>query len=386
MKGFIVEENKGVYGAKMKVIGVGGGGCNMINHMIREGFTKADVELMVANTDVQALEKSIAKTRIQLGPNLTRGLGCGMDPAMGRGAAEESYEDLKDRLDYADMVFVGSGFGGGTGTGAAPIVAKAAKEKKALTIGIVTTPFDFEGKKRMRLAQEGLEELKKECDSVIVIPNQNLLKIIDKKTGIKEAYKKVDNVLAQAVNGMISVILESGDSDMNVDYADVRKVMQHRGMALMGTGVCDGEDAAEEAIKAAIQSPLLDNVSINGAQGVLVHFKISPDCSLIEIECAMNIIREAVSEDADIIFGTTTDDSIENNRVEVTLIATGFEKSAAEKKQVTKQSVADSRQAILERCARSSFFAKQKVASGDFNGDETYDELEEPTFLRKQMD
>ena len=357
-----MEERKGIYGAKMKVIGVGGGGCNMINHMIREGFTKTDVELMVANTDAQALEKSIANTRILLGENTTKGLGCGMDPALAKMAAEENYDDLKDRLDYSDIVFVGSGLGGGTGTGAAPIVAKAAKEKKALTIGVVTTPFGFEGKKRMRLAQEGLEELKKECDSIIVIPNQNLLKIIDKKTGLKDAFKIVDNVLFQAVNGMISVILESGDSDINVDYADVKKVMTHRGLALMGIGVS------------------------HGAMGVLVHFKMSPDCSLLEIESAMNIIEDTVDKDADVTWGTTTDPKMENNRVEVTLIATGFERSIEEKKQVASDNVADRRKALLESMGRNSIFSRQKVSSGDFNGDETYDELDEPAFLRNQMD
>lgn len=386
MKGYSMEERKGIYGAKMKVIGVGGGGCNMINHMIREGFTKTDVELMVANTDAQALEKSIANTRILLGENTTKGLGCGMDPALAKMAAEENYDDLKDRLDYSDIVFVGSGLGGGTGTGAAPIVAKAAKEKKALTIGVVTTPFGFEGKKRMRLAQEGLEELKKECDSIIVIPNQNLLKIIDKKTGLKDAFKIVDNVLFQAVNGMISVILESGDSDINVDYADVKKVMTHRGLALMGIGVSEGEGAAEEALKSAIQSPLLDNTSIHGAMGVLVHFKMPPDCSLLEIESAMNIIEDTVDKDADVTWGTTTDPKMENNRVEVTLIATGFERSIEEKKQVASDNVADRRKALLESMGRNSIFSRQKVSSGDFNGDETYDELDEPAFLRNQMD
>lgn len=386
MKGYSMEERKGIYGAKMKVIGVGGGGCNMINHMIREGFTKTDVELMVANTDAQALEKSIANTRILLGENTTKGLGCGMDPALAKMAAEENYDDLKDRLDYSDIVFVGSGLGGGTGTGAAPIVAKAAKEKKALTIGVVTTPFGFEGKKRMRLAQDGLEELKKECDSIIVIPNQNLLKIIDKKTGLKDAFKIVDNVLFQAVNGMISVILESGDSDINVDYADVKKVMTHRGLALMGIGVSEGDGAAEEALKSAIQSPLLDNTSIHGAMGVLVHFKMSPDCSLLEIESAMNIIEDTVDKDADVTWGTTTDPKMENNRVEVTLIATGFERSIEEKKQVASDNVADRRKALLESMGRNSIFSRQKVSSGDFNGDETYDELDEPAFLRNQMD
>ena len=381
MNGFIVEENRGVYGAKMKVIGVGGAGGNMINHMIREGYDRID--LIVANTDSQALEGSLAKTKIQLGANKTKGLGAGMNPDVGKEAAEESYDTLKDALEYSDIVFISTGMGGGTGTGAAPVVARAAKENKALTIGVVTTPFRFEGKKRSRLAEAGITELKKECDSILVIPNEKLLTLIDKKAGIKESFKMVDDVLARAVNGMSSIIIDSGDSDINLDFSDVKKIMSHRGLALMGVGVSEGEDAAKEAVQDAIQSPLLDDMSINGAMGVLIHFKIHPDCSLIEISQAVSLVENAAHDDADIIFGTTSDPSIENNRVEVTLIATGFEHSQKEVKETPKEdaksTLDETRRQIINR------HRLQKV-SGGFDISDTYDELDEPSFMRNQMD
>lgn len=380
MNGFTIEENKGVYGAKMKVIGVGGGGGNMINHMIREGYDRID--LVVANTDSQALEKSLAKTKILLGEKTARTLGAGMDPTVGKDSAEESFDTLKDALEYSDIVFVASGLGGGTGTGASPVVARAAKENKALTIGVVTTPFNFEGKKRRNLAQDGINELKKECDSILVIPNQKLLSLIDKKAGIKESFKMVDDVLARAVGGMSSIILDSGDSDINLDFADVKKIMSHRGLALMGVGASEGEDAPKEAIQDAIQSPLLDDMSINGAMGVLIHFKIHPDCSLLEISEAVEIVQEAAHDNADIIFGTTTDESIENNRVEVTLIATGFEE--ASKNQIDnneEETLDETKQQVVSRRR-----INQRVSGSDINLEDIYDNLEEPSYLRYKAD
>ncbi|WP_281530296.1 cell division protein FtsZ [Campylobacter hominis] len=380
MKGFSVEENSSVYGAKMKVIGVGGGGGNMINHMIREGFVYDKVELIVANTDAQALDKSEAKTRIQLGETKVKGLGAGGKPEVGKESAEESYDEIKNQLDYADIVFIGSGFGGGTGTGAAPVVARAAKENKSLTIGIVTTPFAFEGLKRMKQAKAGIEELKKECDSIIVIPNEKLLSLVNpKEAGIKDCFKLVDNVLMRAVNGMVSVIMNSGKSDVNVDFADVKTVMSHRGIAIMGVGVSEGDEAVNEALKDALQSPLLDDISIDGAMGVLVHFRINTKCSLLEISKAMTMVQAAASDEADIIFGTTTDESIENNRVEVTLIATGFESpKAGEKDDGGKEEPHD---------FRKDFIKKMRAASGsDFTSDD-YDEMDrEPAYTRNRMD
>lgn len=378
MNGFTIEENKGVYGAKMKVIGVGGGGGNMINHMIREGYDRID--LLVANTDSQALENSLAKTKILLGEKTAKTLGAGMDPTVGKDSAEESFDTLKDALEYSDIVFVASGLGGGTGTGASPVVARAAKENKALTIGVVTTPFKFEGKKRATLAQAGINELKKECDSILVIPNQKLLSLIDKKAGIKESFKMVDDVLARAVGGMSSIILDSGDSDINLDFADVKKIMSHRGLALMGVGASEGEDAPKEAIQDAIQSPLLDDMSINGAMGVLIHFKIHPDCSLLEISEAVSLVEEAAHDNADIIFGTTTDESIENNRVEVTLIATGFEETSEKKEDDSQKDSLDETKTISRRQIN------QRVSGSDIDLKDIYDNLDEPTYLRYKAD
>ena len=378
MDGFTIEENKGVYGAKMKVIGVGGGGGNMINHMIREGYDRID--LLVANTDSQALENSLAKTKILLGEKTAKTLGAGMDPTVGKDSAEESFDTLKDALEYSDIVFVASGLGGGTGTGASPVVARAAKENKALTIGVVTTPFKFEGKKRATLAQAGINELKKECDSILVIPNQKLLSLIDKKAGIKESFKMVDDVLARAVGGMSSIILDSGDSDINLDFADVKKIMSHRGLALMGVGASEGEDAPKEAIQDAIQSPLLDDMSINGAMGVLIHFKIHPDCSLLEISEAVSLVEEAAHDNADIIFGTTTDASIENNMVEVTLIATGFEETSEKKEDDSQKDSLDETKAISRRQIN------QRVSGSDIDLKDIYDNLDEPTYLRYKAD
>ena len=378
MNGFTIEENKGVYGAKMKVIGVGGGGGNMINHMIREGYDRID--LLVANTDSQALENSLAKTKILLGEKTAKTLGAGTDPTVGKDSAEESFDTLKDALEYSDIVFVASGLGGGTGTGASPVVARAAKENKALTIGVVTTPFKFEGKKRATLAQAGINELKKECDSILVIPNQKLLSLIDKKAGIKESFKMVDDVLARAVGGMSSIILDSGDSDINLDFADVKKIMSHRGLALMGVGASEGEDAPKEAIQDAIQSPLLDDMSINGAMGVLIHFKIHPDCSLLEISEAVSLVEEAAHDNADIIFGTTTDASIENNRVEVTLIATGFEETSEKKEDDSQKDSLDEAKVISRRQIN------QRVSGSDIDLKDIYDNLDEPTYLRYKAD
>jgi cell division protein FtsZ len=375
MSGFTIEEAKSIYGAKIKVVGVGGGGGNMINHMVREGIT--GIDLIAANTDAQALEHSLAYTKIQLGEKRTKGLGAGMMPQVGKEAAEESYEEIKSALEHADIVFIASGFGGGTGTGAAPVVAQAAKEIGALTVSVVTRPFMFEGRKRLKLAEAGLNELKKESDSIVVIPNDKLLTLVDKKLGIKDSFRIVDDVLSRAVGGMSSVVLSSGNSDINLDFADVQTVMSHRGMALMGVGQSEGDGAAVEAIKNAIESPLLDNMTINGALGVLVHFHIHPDCPLTEISEAMNVVYDAADEDAHVIFGTTTDESIENNRVRITIVATGFENKKEEEKELKKL---DQTQELMKR----ERIMRMKKVSGGYEGQEDY--LDIPTYLRHQMD
>ena len=379
MSSFTVEENKSIYGAKIKVVGVGGGGGNMVNHIIRVN-PNLNIDLIVANTDAKALENSLAHTKIQLGEKTTKGLGAGMRPEVGKAAAEESYDEVKSALETSDIVFIGTGLGGGTGTGAAPVVAQAAKDIGALTVAVVTMPFMFEGKKRRKLADCGLEELRKESDSIVVIPNDKLLTLIDKNAGIKESFEMVDEVLARAVNGMSTIVLDSGKSDINLDFADVRTIMSHRGLALMGVGEANGEDAAQEAIKNAIQSPLLDNMTINGAFGILVHFRISPSCPLTDIYNAMSIIHEAADEDAEIIFGTTTDDKIEDNKVEVTIIATGFQGSQQE---VEKNE--DTQASNTNDIIKKERILRLKKVSGGF--DEDYmAQLDVPSFMRHQMD
>jgi len=376
----IVETKCHTNGAKIKAIGVGGGGGNMINHMISEGINSID--LIVANTDAQALDSSLAPYKMQLGLNATRGLGAGMIPDKGREAALESFEDIKEMLDGSDIVFISAGLGGGTGTGAAPIIAQAAKEVGALTVSIVTSPFKFEGRKRTKLAKEGLEELKRESDSIIVVPNEKLLSIVEKNLGIKESFRMVDDILAQAVGGISKVILSHGDNDINLDFADVKTVMNHRGLALMGTGYSSGAAAAYDAAKMAIESPLLDNISIDGAMGVLVQFDIHPDYPLNGISEAMEIIYDSADEDADVIFGTTTNADMEIDEVKITIVATGFEdRNAVSEPTVKKQETLLNSNANV--CNINT--VKNRMVVGGYNGDNE-DILDVPTFLRKQMD
>jgi len=369
-------------GAKIKAIGVGGGGGNMINHMITEGI--ANIDLIVANTDAQALDTSMAPYKMQLGMNATRGLGAGMIPEKGREAALESFDDIKEILEGSDIVFISAGLGGGTGTGAAPIIAQAAKEVGALTVSIVTSPFKFEGRKRTKLAKEGLEELKRESDSIIVVPNERLLSIVEKNLGIKESFKMVDDILAQAVGGISKVILSHGDNDINLDFADVKTVMNHRGLALMGTGYSSGASAAYDAAKMAIESPLLDNISIDGAMGVLVQFDIHPDYPLNGISEAMDIIYDSADEEADVIFGTTTNENMDLDEVRITIVATGFE----DKNAIAEPATVKKQETLLSSASHNihtmSALANRKVVGG-YNG-ESEDILDVPTFLRKQMD
>ncbi len=379
----IIEAKCHTTGAKIKAIGVGGGGGNMINHMISEGINSID--LIVANTDAQALASSLAPFKMQLGINATRGLGAGMIPDKGREAALESFEDIKTMLSGADIVFISAGLGGGTGTGAAPIIAQAAKEVGALTVSIVTSPFKFEGRKRTKLAKEGLEELKRESDSIIVVPNEKLLSIVEKNLGIKESFRMVDDILAQAVGGISKVILSHGENDINLDFADVKTVMSHRGLALMGAGYSTGANAAYDAAKAAIESPLLDNISIDGAMGVLVHFDIHPDYPIMEIGEAMSIVEESADENASVIFGTTTNPNMAIDEVKITIVATGFEdKSAISEPTIKRQETLLSSNACNINTLRSANSAHRMVVGG-YNGDNE-DILDVPTFLRKQMD
>ncbi|GAA6113621.1 MAG: cell division protein FtsZ [Apilactobacillus sp.] len=311
-------------GAKIKVIGVGGGGSNAVNRMIAEDVK--GVEFIVANTDVQALNTSKAETKIQLGPKLTRGLGAGSDPEVGTKAAEESEEAIAQALEGADMVFVTAGMGGGTGNGAAPIVAKIAKQSGALTVGVVTRPFTFEGPRRSKYAAEGVSALKENVDTLIVIANNRLLEMVDKKTPMMEAFQEADNVLRQGVQGISDLITSPGY--VNLDFADVKTVMQNTGSALMGVGTATGENRTAEATKKAISSPLLE-VSIDGAKQVLLNITGGPDMSLFEAQDASDIVAQAATSDVNIIFGTSIDEEL-GDAIKVTVIATGIETSPEE--------------------------------------------------------
>ncbi|AGH96223.1 cell division protein FtsZ [Pseudobdellovibrio exovorus] len=315
---FELEENVNI-GANIKVVGVGGGGSNAVTTMIETGMT--GVEFVVANTDIQALNSSKAGHKIQLGADLTKGLGAGANPDVGRRSAIESYNDIVDQLKGADMVFVTAGMGGGTGTGGAPVVAKIARELGALTIGVVTKPFMFEGKKRGKHAECGLAELKENVDALVVIPNQKLLAVAGEKTPLLETFKKADEVLHQAVKGISDLINIRGL--INLDFADIRTVMANKGLALMGTGSATGENRAIEAATQAISSPLLENVKIDGATGIIINVTGGSDLSLYEVNEASQLITEAASEDAEVIFGAVIDPNL-GDEVRVTVIATGF--------------------------------------------------------------
>ena len=305
--------------ATLKVIGVGGGGNNIVNSMIDHGMN--NVEFIAINTDGQALNLSKAESKIQIGEKLTRGLGAGANPEIGKKAAEESREQIEDAIQGADMVFVTAGMGGGTGTGAAPVVAKIAKEMGALTVGVVTRPFGFEGRKRSTQAAAGVESMKAAVDTLIVIPNDRLLDIVDKSTPMMEAFKEADNVLRQGVQGISDLIAVSGE--VNLDFADVKTVMSNQGSALMGIGVSSGENRAVEAAKKAISSPLLET-SIVGAQGVLMNITGGESLSLFEAQEAADIVQDAADEDVNMIFGTVINPELQDEIV-VTVIATGFE-------------------------------------------------------------
>lgn len=309
--------------ARIRVIGVGGSGKNAINHMINSKVR--GVEFAVINTDAQDLHHSLAKKKIHIGKNLTRGLGAGMNPDIGRRAAEETREEIQEVLKGSDMVFVTCGMGGGTGTGASAVVAKIAKEMGALTVGVVTRPFLFEGQQRLRIAEQGLEELRKEVDALIVIPNDRLLTIVDTQTSVKNAFAMCDDILRQAVEGISDLITTPGI--INVDFADIRAVMENAGSALMGIGLASGEKRAEEAARAAINSPLLE-ISINGAKGVLFAIAGGDDLGMLEVQEAAKVITESIDPNAKVIFGAIKDDKLKKNEIKVTVIATGFPAAA----------------------------------------------------------
>lgn len=305
--------------ARIKVIGIGGSGKGALNHMINSKLQ--GVEFIAMNTDTQDLHKSLAEKKIHIGKNLTKGLGAGMDPEVGKRSAEETREEIQDVIKGADMVFIAGGMGGGTGTGAAPIIASIAKNEGILTVAVVTKPFFFEGPSRMKLAERGLEELEKEVDALIVIPNDRLLSVVDKNTPVKDAFAMCDEVLKSAVEGIADIIRTPGT--INLDFADIRRILKDSGTALMGVGRGVGENRAREAASAAINSPLLD-VSIHGAKGVLFAIYGSDDLGMLEVQEAAKIITESVDKDAKIIFGIASDATLKKDEVKVTVIATGF--------------------------------------------------------------
>ncbi|MCX5866461.1 MAG: cell division protein FtsZ [Proteobacteria bacterium] len=319
-----LEENFG-HRAKIKVIGVGGGGGNAISTMVEASL--AGAEFIAANTDAQALDASRAAIRMQLGKELTRGLGCGGNPEMGRNAAREDYERMKDILSGADMVFITAGMGGGTGTGAAPVIGELVKELGALSVGVVTRPFDFEGPKRKKQAEDGIKALAACVDTLIVIPNQKLLALASKNTTLKESFRKADEVLLQAVRGITDLIMVPGL--VNLDFADVRAIMTGMGMAVMGTGTGVGEERTKQAAETAISSPLLDDLSISGAKGILLNITGGSDLSIQEVETVAGIINQKameggkVADDLHVIWGTVFNDNM-NGEIRVTVIATGF--------------------------------------------------------------
>jgi cell division protein FtsZ len=311
--------------ARIKVVGIGGGGGNAVNTMIAGGLP--GVDFIAANTDAQALKSNLAPIKLQLGEKLTRGLGAGGNPEVGKRAAQEDVERIREYLAEADMIFITAGMGGGTGTGAAPVIAKVAKELGSLTVGVVTKPFTFEGKRRMKQADEGMQELKASVDTLIAIPNQRLLSVAGRNTSILETFKKADDVLLQAVRGISDLITVHGL--INLDFADVRAIMCEMGMAMMGAAIAQGENRAIEAAQKAISSPLLEDVSIQGARGVLINITGGPDLTLHEVNEAATLVQEEADEEANIIFGAVIDESM-GDEVRITVIATGFGERATQ--------------------------------------------------------
>ena len=320
-----IDDDPPITGARIKVIGVGGGGSNAVNRMIEAGIE--GIEFLVANTDLQALKKSRAPIKIQLGSRLTKGLGAGADPLVGRDAALEDTEKIIEVLEGADMVFVTTGLGGGTGTGGAPIIASLATELNALTVAVVTKPFHFEGRRRMLQADQGLRELRECVDTVITIPNERLLHTVERNVSLADSFKVADDVLRQAVQGISDLITVPGL--INLDFADVKAIMAGMGLALMGAGRASGEHRAMEATQQAISSPLLEEATIEGAKGVLINITGGPDLTLYEVNEASSIIREAADDDANIIFGAVIDEAM-RDEMKITVIATGFDKVMAE--------------------------------------------------------
>lgn len=368
--------------ATIKVIGVGGGGNNAVNRMIEHGVE--GVEFIAVNTDSQALNLSMAESKIQIGGKLTRGLGAGANPEVGKKAAEESKEQLEEVLKGADMVFVTAGMGGGTGTGAAPVIAQVAKDLGALTVGVVTRPFSFEGRRRSTQAISGIDTLKGSVDTLIVIPNDRLLEIVDKNTPMLEAFREADNVLRQGVQGISDLIAKPGL--INVDFADVKTIMYDKGSALMGIGIATGETRATEAAKKAISSPLLET-SIDGAHGILMNITGGTNLSLYEVQEAADLVTSAADQEVNVIFGSVINENL-NDEIVVTVIATGFDENAQKPDTRQKQqrpSIGHTQQAATQQTSEPKP-AREREASNPSPSRPRHEEeeLDIPTFLRNR--
>ena len=375
--------------AKLKVIGCGGAGGNAVNRMIGAGLR--GVEFIVANTDMQALSQSLAPTRLQIGVTTTRGLGSGGDPSTGRRSAEEDEAAITDAVADADMVFITAGMGGGTGTGSAPVVARLARQAGALTVAVVTKPFQFEGRRRMRQADEGLEELRAEVDTLLVIPNERLLSVVEKGTSLSEAFQVADNVLLQATRGISELVTVPGL--VNLDFADVKSIMASKGNALMGCGRGNGPTRAVDAATQAVSSPLLEDVSIHGAEGVLVNITGGRDLTLHEVNEAAQIVTQAAGDDANVIFGAVIDPSLDGDLL-ITVVATGFGAHGASLRLVERAQRAIPVPAAVAAAAgdddlsglSAPAWQRREGRAGWGRSGTRGDSLEVPTFLRRQMD
>ncbi|HEY9285302.1 MAG TPA: cell division protein FtsZ [Pyrinomonadaceae bacterium] len=370
-----IDDEPPATGARIKVIGVGGGGGNAVNRMIEAGIE--GIDFLVANTDLQALKRSRAPIKIQLGGKLTKGLGAGANPETGRNAALEDTEKIIEALEGADMVFVTTGLGGGTGTGAAPIIASLATELNALTVAVVTKPFHFEGKRRMEQADQGLRELRECVDTVITIPNERLLGTVDRGVSLADAFKLADDVLRQAVQGISDLITVPGL--INLDFADVKTIMAGMGLALMGAGRASGEDRALKATQQAISSPLLEEATIEGARGVLINITGGPDLTLYEVNEASSVIRESAHENANIIFGAVIDETM-RDEMKITVIATGFDREAVE------TGVAAAPGTLPVTATRYAPRAGEEHNARPSTTSPRADDLDVPAFIRKKAD
>lgn len=364
--------------ARIKVVGVGGSGKNALNHMINSKIK--GIDFIAVNTDAQDLHHSLAKKKIHIGKNLTKGLGAGMNPEIGKRAAEETKEEIQEAIKGADMVFIAGGEGGGTGTGAAPVVARTAKELGVLTIAVVTKPFSFEGPQRMKLAEAGIEELRKSVDAIIIVPNDKLLSAISKDTPAHLAFIMCDEILKQAVEGISDLITTPGTIG-NIDFADIRAVLENAGSALMGIGVASGEKRAEEAAKAAINSPLID-ISIHGAKGVLFSIAGREDLTMFEIQDAARVVTESVDPNAKIIFGTVNDEKLKKGEVKVTVVAAGF--PGSEQKKTLFENAPQEKGKIFNSVPTQKEEYVEKISQTEVQSEEDTDDWSAvPAFLRR---